>query len=205
MTHIANIPHILQYGITHRNSPNANPNYVPIGDSSLINFRATKCVAINNCNIKIILGDFIPFYFGIRMPMLYVMQHGWNFVAKPSNPEEIIYIVISLSKIIDNDFEFYFSDGHATDFLTTFYSKNDIKQLPAIIDWKAITAKYWSGDGIETDIKRRKQAEFIVKQDIPSDFIIGFGCYNEIAKFRLMSIGIKENSIKIIPQAYYEL
>lgn len=40
MTHIDNIPHILQYGITHVSSPNANTNYVPIGDESLISNRS---------------------------------------------------------------------------------------------------------------------------------------------------------------------
>ncbi len=32
MTHIDNIPHILKYGITHKNSKNANPHYKAIGD-----------------------------------------------------------------------------------------------------------------------------------------------------------------------------
>jgi hypothetical protein len=72
MTHIENIPHILQYGITHRNSPNANPDYVTVGDKSLIDKRNTKQVSIENDG-TIVLGDFIPFYFGVRMPMLYVI------------------------------------------------------------------------------------------------------------------------------------
>jgi hypothetical protein len=35
MTHIENVPHILQFGITHKNSPNANLDYVAIGDDLL--------------------------------------------------------------------------------------------------------------------------------------------------------------------------
>jgi hypothetical protein len=34
--HAANVPHILEYGITHAASPNANSGFVPIGDRSLI-------------------------------------------------------------------------------------------------------------------------------------------------------------------------
>jgi hypothetical protein len=30
MMHIANVPHILVHGITHRTSANANPNFTPI-------------------------------------------------------------------------------------------------------------------------------------------------------------------------------
>ena len=40
MTHIENIPHVIQFGITHSLSPNANSNYVPIGDGNLIESRS---------------------------------------------------------------------------------------------------------------------------------------------------------------------
>lgn len=58
----------------------------------------------------IVLGDFIPFYFGVRMPMLYVIQN---------------------------------------------------------------------------------------------EAIIGFVCYNETSKEKLLSFGIDESKIKVIPGAYY--
>ena len=39
MTHIENISHILQFGITHKTSNNSNKNFKSIGDNSLINTR----------------------------------------------------------------------------------------------------------------------------------------------------------------------
>ncbi len=201
MTHIDNIPHILQYGIVHRSSPNRNPNFIPIGDKSLISFRDSKIVSVKGK--RIVLGNYIPFYFGIRMPMLYVIQHGLNFVEKARRAEEIVYLVVSVSKIVNNGFHFYFSDGHATDSLTTFFDENDINNLPTILDWNAIKAQYWAGDGIETDTKRRKQAEFLINGDIPPSYIVGFVCYNEAAKTKLLSFGINENKIKVFPKAYY--
>ena len=68
MTHIANMLHILEHGITHSSSPHANPDYRPIGDGSLIGSRAAFPVTGNKT-----LGDYIPFYFWGRMPMLYVI------------------------------------------------------------------------------------------------------------------------------------
>ena len=73
MTHIDNVPHILLNGITHK----ANPNFTPIGDSSLIENRSIF-VLNNDKN----LGDCIPFYFYVRMPMLYVIQKSYNGVKK---------------------------------------------------------------------------------------------------------------------------
>lgn len=67
--HIENISHVLHYGITHRNSTNANRNFIVIGDSSIITTRTGKVLK----NGKL-LGDYIPFYFGYRLLMLYVIQ-----------------------------------------------------------------------------------------------------------------------------------
>lgn len=70
MTHIDNIPHILRHGITHRDSVNADPSYIPIGDTSIIDKRM-KLIRETVAGEKISLGDFIPFYFFARMPMPY--------------------------------------------------------------------------------------------------------------------------------------
>ena len=208
MTHIENIPHILQYGITRKNSPNANPNFITIGDTSLINTRSTKEVSVDNGDFlyldapKIVLGDFIPFYFGIKMPMLYVMQNGGNFVEKATRAEDIVYLVCPISAIVQSDNIYYFSDGHATDKLTTFYDKSRIDELPVIIDWEAVKSAFWGGQE-NLNIKRKKQAEFLVSDDLPPDSLIGFGCYNEAAKQKLMTMGVEEGKIKVIPNGYY--
>ena len=47
MTHIDNLPHILKHGVTHKNSHKANPNFIAIGDKSLIDTRAKKMVRID--------------------------------------------------------------------------------------------------------------------------------------------------------------
>lgn len=208
MTHIDNIPHILQYGITHRNSLNANPNFISIGDLSLINTRDQKQVTIDNGNLHnsaaplITLGDYIPFYFGIRMPMLYVIQNGGNFVINPTPPQSIVYLVCPINQIIQQQSVYYFSDGHGTDNYTTFYDNSRINDITEIIDWDAVKNPYWGGQE-NLNVKRKKQAEFLASNDITSNLIIGYGCYNNAAKNKLLSYGIKDENIKVIPQAYY--
>ncbi len=97
ITHIENIPHILQHGITHKTSVNRNQNFRNIGDVSLIENRSKKVVVVDNGEFgleegktSIRLGDYIPFYFGVKMPMLYVAQHGGNFVEKPTPAKDIV-------------------------------------------------------------------------------------------------------------------
>jgi len=208
MTHINNIPHILQYGITHKNSPNRNPQFVTIGDVSLINTRNNKQVTVDNGDVlnmdttTITLGDFTPFYFGIKMPMLYVIQHGGNFVIRATAATDIVYLACSVSKIVDATQNFYFSDGHGTDEYTTFYDNTKIDELPQIVDWPAVKASYWGGQ--ENSItKRKKQAEFLVSDDLSADLIFGLGCYDQAAKTKLLDMEASENKIKIIPNAYF--
>ena len=208
MTHIENIPHILQYGITHKDSQNTNTNFVAIGDRSLIDTRNNKVVRVDNGDFlnfgapEIILGEFIPFYFGMKMPMLYVIQNGGNFVEKATAPKDIVYLVCSANGIIHSGIEYYFSDGHATDRYTTFYDQAFSSNLPSIVDWTAVGAPYWSGQE-NLNIKRKKQAEFLVKEDIPVPHLLGTVCYNNLAKEKLMAMGLDENKIRVVPAAYY--
>jgi hypothetical protein len=198
---------MLKNGITHKKSPNANPNYMAIGDVSLISTRATKQVNISNGDRSqsfgtITLGDFIPFYFGVRMPMLYVMQHGGNCVERATPKENIIYVVCNLKDIVESDTIYYFSDGHATDVFTLFYDKSKIAELPSIIDWIAVKSTYWGGEeNLET--KRKKQAEFLVADDIAPQNLCGFVCYNETARNRLVEMGVDSDKIKVYSPAYY--
>ncbi|MFY8187158.1 MAG: type II toxin-antitoxin system toxin DNA ADP-ribosyl transferase DarT [Flavobacterium sp.] len=206
MTHVDNIPHILEFGITHRNSENANPNYVSIGDSSLIDNRFSTVKNITNGSDNIIetitIGDFIPFYFGIRTPMLYVIQKGFNGVKK-RNPEEIIYCVSDIQTMIESGFLFYFSDGHTSkNELTTIYNSTKISEVVDIVDFEATKYMYWKSEN-DLDLKRRKEAEFLVKNDLPKEAIKGYVCFNESAKNRLLEMGVDSNMIVVKPNYYF--
>ena len=202
MTHIDNIPHILQYGVTKADSPNANPHYVPIGDVQLISTRRNKAVAAVDGTI-FVLGDYIPFYFWVRMPMLYVIQKGGNFVVNRTLPQDIVYIVVDVAYLDATGLPYYFSDGHAVDNLTRFYPPSYMPYFDSIVDWNAITANKWSGEGIARDLKRRKQAELLVAYDIPPQGLLGFICYDYQAARKLNSFGIPDMQIRIVPQAAY--
>ena len=208
MTHIVNVPHILANGITHKDSPNFNRDYLTIGDLSLIDNRNSKTVVVDNGNFNkrdaevITLGNYIPFYFGVRMPMLYVIQNGGNFVTHATPPEDIVYLVCSLELIIKEGHDFYFTDGHATDGFTSFYDKTRLEDLKDIIDWESVKAQFWSGQE-NLNVKRKKQAECLVQGDISPETLIGFGCFNQNTADKLTAMSIAADKIKIIPNAYF--
>ncbi len=207
MTHIENIPHILSHGITHKNSPNSNPDYVTIGDTSIIETRRNKRVTVNNGDYlnpitEIVLGDFIPFYFGVRMPMLYVVQAGGNNVLQPTPPTKIIYLMCMLTQVGGSSGEFYYSDGHALTTYTSFYDSTKLNELPNIIDWEAVASHYWGGS--ENLVRKtKKEAELLIRGDLSPDLISEFICNGLTAKQKLIDFGIDETKITINPEAYY--
>jgi hypothetical protein len=196
MTHIENVPHLIAHGITHRGSTRANANYVSIGDPSLISTRNDFLLSNGRR-----LGDYIPFYFGTRMPMLYVIQKGFNNVPAQS-AEQIVYCVSSVGKVREADADFVFTDGHAVDTFSTQYTKENVEQLQELLDFKAIKARYWKDDN-DLDLKRRKEAEFLVLGDLPVEAILGFIVYNEAAKTKLKGMGLLDRQIHIDDKAYF--
>ncbi|HPH90792.1 MAG TPA: DUF4433 domain-containing protein [Ferruginibacter sp.] len=196
MTHLQNIPHILQHGITHISSPNRNPAYVSIGDSSLISVRDTFLLPNDR-----MLGSYIPFYFDARMPMLYVIQKGFNGVLATS-AKDIVYCVSSVEAIEQQGLDYVFSDGHAIDVFTNFYTPADRLNIENLIDRKAIQRKYWNDEN-DLDLKRRKEAEFLVSGDIPTDAVLGFVVYNAVAEQEIQQMQGFQNKKLIIKPEYY--
>lgn len=197
ITHIDNIPHILSFGITHQTSPNANPDYTDIGNASIIGKRhVATVVTVDNENLN--LGNFIPFYFYVRMPMLYCIKNG--FGVKQVNQEDIVYLVVEFKPIInDPERNSFFSDAHAVWRNAKFFGIRHIKSIDTILDCSAIHSNDWGFDNI---IKERKQAEFLVDGDIPVEYIYAILCYNEKAKNRLEAMGVK-CPVHVWRQAYY--
>ena len=120
ITHIDNIPHIAQYGIVKNDSPHRDNHYVCIGDRQIIRLRGEMPVK------GYLISDYIPFYFGPRSPMLYVIQHGYNGVQR-IEPEKIVYCVVKIDELVKNDIDCIFTDGHALSMLTSFYEKDQLQ------------------------------------------------------------------------------
>lgn len=135
------------------------------------------------------------------MPMLYVIHHGLNGVNKLV-PEEIVYCVSSVAQVIMTGLDFVFTNGHAVDKFSSQYTADDLDNIEDILDMKAIKSKYWKVDN-DLDLKRRKEAEFLLLGDLPFDAVLGFIVYDESTKNQLLQFGVKENQIHINANAYF--
>src|SRR5690606_24297177 len=105
-------------------------------------------------------------------------------------------------KIIQSQIPFLFTNGHAVSRLSKFFGKDEINSLEEIIDFDAIKKDFWNDEN-DLDLKRRKEAEFLVEGDIPLDVISGWVVYNEKAKKKLLDFGIQENLVVVRENFYF--
>lgn len=153
-------------------------------------------------NTDYYLGDYIPFYFGPRTPMLYEIQHGFNNV-KRRNPEEIVYCIISLQDVIDKRLEGFFTDGHAKNVMTTFYHNSRLGDISQLVRREDVFEHNWGPQYDNTgETKRKKSAELLLKDNINPEYIKWFVVYNNQAKSTLINYGVEEKKI-LVKQDFY--
>jgi ssDNA thymidine ADP-ribosyltransferase, DarT len=172
--HYQNLEYILQHGVYYRNNPNFPANYVNIGNPEIINSRDTKPVT---CFPGTMVNDYVPFYFAIRTPMLYNIYTSYGVVGHEQH--EIIYLCCNVGQIIGSNLQWCFTNGNAAIIgITRFY--NDTAELDNL-DWHSIRTTDFRDDNADgdPDRKRKKHAEFLVRNHVPIEFIQSVVVYNQ--------------------------
>ena len=107
------------------------------------------------------VGECVPFYFGPRSVMLYLIDRGNHAELRYRDGQEpIVHLVADLRKTVswaeDTDLRWAFTLTNAG----AAYFEDRCK-LDALgeVDWEAVKAKYWS----DPVVKEHKQAEFLVE------------------------------------------
>lgn len=190
IVHVNNIEYILKHGIFTKNHAQADSNYINIGDNALIAQRQIHPVRVVPPGGN--LGDYVPFYFGPLSPMLLNIKTGYRGISKRSQGE-IAYLCCKLEELTITCGEWCFTDGHAKNKITEFYT--DIANLDKL-DWELVFERHWSNTEDDFDRMRRKQAEFLVKNQVPVKCINPIVVYDKKA-FNFVSDIIKKLNLNI--------
>jgi hypothetical protein len=114
------------------------------------------------------VGEFVPFYFCPRSPMLFTINMG-NTGRPTGCQSTIVHLVSKVSFAANLGVAWAVSTGNAGAVHTTFESTLEaIDQL----DWDAIDARYWR------DKRHQKQAEFLVADFFPWEGFHEIGSHN---------------------------
>ena len=170
ITHIANVPWILDHGLHCRSAELRDPNYVDIGNPELIAKRTHRVVPIPPRGT---LSDYIPFYFTPYSPMLLNIKTGHGGTKQTPMPE-IIILVSSLRTVAEGGLPFVFTDRHA--YLQAAQYFNDLACLDRI-DWAILQARDFRRDPDDPGKFERYQAEALVHHHLPVSALAGIGCH----------------------------
>ena len=86
------------------------------------------------------MGDYVPFYFAPRSPMLYAIDRG-AVAGYQGGQAPIIYLCSTVEAVVEKGLEWVFTEGHAEMAYTDFF--NDVADLDKV-DWKLMREKYWN-------------------------------------------------------------
>lgn len=177
---------ILLYHLTHINNLQSILHQGSLWSHALVRKHAISYKDVANQDVqtrrertKIPIGvagslhEYVPFYFAPRSPMLYVLC----MQQIPQN--DIVYFMTNKEMIQQHCSSFVFTDAHAIRRLTNFYTQlSDLNK----IDWELMKASQWADTDDDPNRKARRQAEFLVYNEVPLSACLGFAVYSNSAK-----------------------
>jgi hypothetical protein len=166
ITDVENLPGILAEGGLQSDALIAEKNPAVIGYSH-IKERRLKEIRVACCGGRFV-GEFVPFYFCPRSPMLFTINKG-NTGRPAGCQRTIVHLVSSVQASVGLGRAWAVSDGNAGAFHTWFGSTLDALKT---LDWAAIRATDWRGK------THQKSAEFLVAEFFPWAGIHAIGCHN---------------------------
>lgn len=187
ITHINNVPWLLDHGLHSRNSSTFDPNFRNIGNADLITRRHSREVPIAPFGT---LSDYIPFYFTPYSIMMYNIHTGYGGISKEPN-EEIVILVTSLHRISELGQPFVYTNQHAYPVTAEYFSSLDDLHR---VDWPLLQRKDFKHDPEDPGKKERYQAEALIYQHVPVEALLGIVCFNQKAEMQLQN-ALKSHSV----------
>ena len=172
ITHIANVPWLLDHGLHCPSSETRDPTFRLIGNLDLIAKRVNRVVPVAPGGA---LSDYIPFYFTPCSPMLLNIKTGYQGVDQlPMS--EIVILVSSLHRVTEHGATFVFTDRHAYLQAATPSFSSRLEDL-ARLDWPNLRARDFRRSPDDPGKIERYQAEALIHRHLPVSALLGLACH----------------------------
>ncbi|MFL6126215.1 DUF4433 domain-containing protein, partial [Actinophytocola sp.] len=106
-------------------------------DTSIKHRRRTIPIRVSPFGL---VGDYVPFYYAPRSPMLYRIWKG-GVPGYQRGQASLVYLVSSVETVLSNGLTWVGSDGNCAAAMTDHY--NDWNELTRAIDWPLMTERIW--------------------------------------------------------------
>lgn len=170
ITHVANVPWILDHGVYCASSDVRDPDFRPIGDPDLIIKREGHPIPVPPRGT---ISDYVTFYFTPHSPMLLNIRTGFRGIEQVPM-REIAILVSSLHTLREQGVPFLFTDRHA--YLGAAQFSDDLAELSRI-DWPILRARDFARSVDDLGKIERYQAEALIHRHVPVAALHGIACH----------------------------
>lgn len=161
-THIDHLPSIIFGGLVADTVAQDGLLTMEAGEPSIKERRRRRQVPIPPGGV---VGDYAPFYFAPRSPMMYSISHG-NVPSFEGHHNDLIYLATTTQVLVDRGLTLLFSDRNAVLGYAKFGPEASSDQL---VDWDLMQETWWHNTPEEPDRKERRMAECLVWKSVPFD------------------------------------
>jgi hypothetical protein len=196
ITDVSNLPAILSSGYIFSDAQLQHAQGVPtvIGMPHIKARRLTE-LTIPCCGDRFV-GEFVPFYYCPRSPMLYTINLG-NTGRAPGCQTSIVHLVSTASQGMALGRPWAISDGNAGARHTSFSDQGDALDR---LDWGTINNRNWQGK------THTKHSEFLVADYFPWSAIASIGCHSAATAAQVKKIIANQQhkpDVVVQPTWYY--
>lgn len=160
-THVDNLAGIAANGLmSDADVRTCAATQVEIGDAGIKEWRRRRRVPIapGGC-----VGDYVPFYFAPRSPMMYTLSRG-NF-GYAGGFDRVVYLVSACEHLSTAGCSWIVSDRNAALTVASFAGPED--DLDAHVDWPLMRERQWGYTSDDPERPDRRAAECLVHRYVP--------------------------------------
>ncbi len=195
ITDVSNLPSILRNGGLLSDCALIGLAHQEIGYPNIKQRRMTE-YRVPCCGNRFV-GEFVPFYFCPRSPMLYTVNLG-NSGRPRGCQTSIVHLVTTVRAAVSQGRPYAISDGNAGARLATFSDNLASLDDPTHLRWADINTNQWQGK------MHFKQAEFLVADRFDWSAIMYIGCYNTAVAAHVLQLLPQQSGPKVGAQpAWY--
>lgn len=165
-THLDNLPSIVRAArLACDLEAGSGMTTCDVGDPAVKQLRRRRIVSAGPGGT---VGDYVPFYFAPRSPMLYriACDHRDGVASRYADGDRpLAYLATTVGRLVDAGLRWVATDGNAATATTRFVAT--LAELDQVVDWGLMTERYWHNTPGDPDRQRRRMAELLVHRSVP--------------------------------------
>lgn len=182
-THIEHLPTIAQHGLLADSLAKAAGHLThEAGDPGIKEWRLRRVVEAGPGGV---VGDYVPFYFAPRSPMMFKLHRGGvpEFTGSTS---DLAYLVTTVERVVEAGRQAVLTDRNAAKAVAAFSA--DAADWDDLIDWPLMSAYMWSNTSDDPERQERRMAECLVHESVAWNLIQRIVVRDERRKSRVGAI-----------------